>query len=271
MPRDFTIDDLYDQDAVSEMLARAGASRALLRAVDGENIVVVDDLLPTHVATAMREDLESVDDATWERARLDYEEVTHDFDATTSAEAVNQFTRVAFALQRAAQAAAASGTGQAHETDFDQLYPSFTASRYFKRDGIEPHDDVAFVPVELADGGYEVHARAFAGVYYLTPDDWDVEVDGGALEDLERDGRLIEPKFNRFVCFSVPRSHAVREVKSETKTRRSIFGWWYRPAREDEVPSDYFDDTDDENEEEGENKDYDQSEAAAVPAKRRKS
>lgn len=266
MPDVFDENDFYDHDRVTEMLG--DARDALGRASDGENIIVIDDFLPHRLATALRDELQRVPDASWERAEVDYEEVAHDFDATMDSEAVNQFTRVAFALQRAA--AAGSGAGE-----FNELYPSFTAAKYTSGDRIDPHDDVAFVPVAIADGGFEVHARAYAGVYYLTPDDWDTSKDGGALEDLEStSGRIIEPKFNRFVCFKVPRSHAVREVTSG-KVRRSIFGWWYRSAHEDEVPDDYFDDEDgdEEDDEEGEDGDEDEREPPEddAPSKRRKS
>lgn len=269
----FDESDFYDPDRVTEMLG--DARDALARAADGENIVVIDDFLPLRLAETLREDLARVPNESWERANEEYEEVAHDFDSTMDSEAVNQFTRVAFALQRAAAAAAGGG-------GFDELYPSFTAAKYTSGDRIDPHDDVAFVPVELADGGFEVHARAYAGVYYLTPDDWDATTDGGALEDLEStSGRMIEPKFNRFVCFKVPRSHAVRAVTSG-KARRSIFGWWYRPAREDEVPDDYFDDDDGDEEDNEEDNDNDEEDNEGddeeieppeddAPSKRRKS
>jgi hypothetical protein len=165
--------------------------------------------------------------------------------ASTSIDAVSAFTRVAFAAQ-----AVASRAGVTSARD---LYPSFTASRYTFGHSIAPHDDVSVAPVELADGSFEWHERAFAGVYYLTRDDWNADVDGGAFEDLhdvrehyggpnetmERTGdlerNLVEPKFNRLVVFRVPRVHAVRPVISRTKKRHAVFGWWYRRRGADDA------------------------------------
>ena len=76
--------------------------------------------------------------------------------------------------------------------------------------------------------------------------------DGGALVDLANDGdggTRVETKFNRFVCFQVPRLHRVEAVRARDKVRHSIFGWWYRPATEDEIPSDFYDDEEEEDEE----------------------
>jgi hypothetical protein len=36
--------------------------------------------------------------------------------------------------------------------------------------------------------------------------------------------------------------HAVAPVTSENRRRHAIFGWFYRPAREDELPSSDADD-----------------------------
>ena len=147
---------------------------------------------------------------------------------------------------------AAEDDARAREDDDDEdwraLVPSFTASRYANGHKIDPHDDAAYAPVELANGGFEMHLRAYAVAYYLTPDDWDVERDGGAFVDMDDEtapGKTIEPKFNRLVVFKVPRVHAVAPVTSENRRRHAIFGWFYRPAREDELPSSDADDASD--------------------------
>ena len=74
------------------------------------------------------------------------------------------------------------------------------------------------------------------------------ERDGGAFVDMDDEtapGKTIEPKFNRLVVFKVPRVHAVAPVTSENRRRHAIFGWFYRPAREDELPSSDADDASD--------------------------
>jgi predicted 2-oxoglutarate/Fe(II)-dependent dioxygenase YbiX len=159
--------------------------------------------------------------------------------------AVNEFVVRAFSMLRQAEAEATATATATRETratedeDWASMYPSFCASRYTKGHKIDPHDDAAYAPVALADGGFEMRLRAYAAVYYLTPDDWDVERDGGAFVDMHDDtapGVVIEPKFNRLVVFKVPRVHAVAAVTSKRR-RHAIFGWFYRPAREDELSS----------------------------------
>lgn len=250
-------DFFYDQDAIRGWLSRNAAGEnpliAASRPVDDDDdaedaaaVVVVDNFLPLDAAVFLRNRLERAPTEDWDLAETSYdddadaeEEVDHTFDASTSIDAVNLFTRVGFALQALA--------GE----NWSALYPSFTAGRYSFGHKIDPHDDCAVVPVELADEGVEWQERRYAMAYYLTPDDWSVEVDGGAFEDLndvERGGRgrIIEPKFNRLVIFKVPRVHAVREVTSRMKKRHSIFGWWYAPM----MPNDKSDEEVEEEEEE---------------------
>ena len=89
----------------------------------------------------------------------------------------------------------------------------------------------------------------------MVDDAWKSARDGGALVDLANDGdggTRVETKFNRFVCFQVPRLHRVEAVRARDKVRHSIFGWWYRPAMEDEIPSDFYADDEEEEEEDEE-------------------
>ena len=237
-PTDPENDFFYDQDAIRDWLSRDAAGENPLIAAsqladdddeDSAAIAVVDNFLPLDAARLLRDRLERAPAEDWDLAETscdddadDEEEIDHAFDASTSIDAVNLFTRVGFALQALA--------GE----QWSALYPSFTAGRYGFGHKIDPHDDCAVVPVELADEGVEWHERRYALAYYLTPDDWSVETDGGAFEDLndvERGGRgrVIEPKFNRLVVFKVPRVHAVRQVTSRVKKRYSIFGWWMTP------------------------------------------
>ena len=239
-PTDPENDFFYDQDAIRDWLSRDAAGENPLIAAsrledddddDSAAIAMVDNFLPLNAAVFLRDRLERAPAEDWDLAETPSdddvdadaeEEIDHAFDASTSIDAVNLFTRVVFALQALA--------GE----HWSALYPSFTAGRYGFGHKIDPHDDCAVVPVELADEGVEWQERRYALAYYLTPDDWSVETDGGAFEDLndvERGGRgrVIEPKFNRLVVFKVPRVHAVREVTSRVKKRHSIFGWWYAP------------------------------------------
>ena len=239
-------------DALGDVLSRARETKS---------IVIVDDFFPRAVAANLRDDLQRQPTDAWtSRAEDDDDDVAHDFSLCSHARAVSLFTRAACVMARGDAAAA---------------YPSFSCARYATGDGIDPHDDVAVAPVATGggngdgdvgeEGAVEFHARAYAGVLYLVDDAWNTARDGGALVDLANDGddgddgTRVETKFNRFVCFQVPRVHRVEAVRARDKVRHSIFGWWYRPATEDEIPSDFYDDDDDndddDEEERGEERD----------------
>ena len=241
----------YDDDALDEWSSRVGD--LLKRARETNTVVVVDDFFPRAVALSLRDDLRSQPADAWTSRDADDDDAendaAHEFSLCAHARAASLFTRAAFTLSREEAA----------------LYPSFSAARYGTGDGIDAHDDRAVAPVACdgdGDEAVEFHARAFAGVYYLVNDDWDSERDGGALVDVADDGETrVETRFNRFVCFEVPRLHRVEAVRAKNGARHSIFGWWYRPATEDEVPSDFYDDDeDDEEEEEEEDEDDDEEE-----------
>ena len=226
-------------DALGDVLSRARETKS---------IVIVDDFFPRAVAENLRDDLQRQPTDCWtSRAEDDDDDVAHDFSLCAHARAVSLFTRAACVMARGAAAGA---------------YPSFSCARYATGDGIDPHDDVAVAPIAVGggngdddvgeEGTVEFHARAYAGVLYLVDDAWKSARDGGALVDLANDGdggTRVETKFNRFVCFQVPRLHRVEAVRARDKVRHSIFGWWYRPATEDEIPSDFYDDEEEEDEE----------------------
>lgn len=73
-----------------------------------------------------------------------------------------------------------------------------------------------------------VYSRDIACIYYVAKD-WKAE-DGGALIDVPSQQKYI-PLFNSLVAFQVPRFHAVEPVKSATKERMSIFGWFLLPGQ----------------------------------------
>jgi len=263
----------YDDDALDEWSSRVG--NLLIRARETNVIVVVDDFFPRDVAESLRDDLRRQPADAWISRDADDDDAendaAHEFSLCAHARAASLFTRAAFRLSR----------------DDAELYPSFSAARYGTGDGIDAHDDRAVAPVATVGGGedgeasdgeeVEFHARAFAGVYYLVNDDWDSARDGGALVDLADEGETrVETRFNRFVCFEVPRVHRVEAVRARDRARHSIFGWWYRPATEDEIPSDFYDDNDDEEEEdedeeqeEDEEKEEDEEDEEHAPKRRR--
>ncbi len=81
--------------------------------------------------------------------------------------------------------------------------------------------------------------RRIAFILYLVPDDWNTDVDGGALALFQSDQNgeprsihtIIEPKRNRLVFFEVnERSwHQVCEVLTAARERMSVSGWWRGP------------------------------------------
>lgn len=235
----------YDDDALDEWSSRVG--NLLKRARETHTIVVVDDFFPRAVALNLRDDLRSQPADAWTSRDADDDDAEndarHEFSLCAHARAVSLFTRAAFRLSR----------------EEPTLYPSFSAARYETGDGIDAHDDRAVAPVACDGDGeesVEFHARAFAGVYYVVDDDWDSERDGGALVDLADDGETrVETRFNRFVLFQVPRVHRVEAVRARHGARHSIFGWWYRPATEDDVPSDFYDEESDEDDEDDDEED----------------
>nr|CAH8860944.1 unnamed protein product [Trichobilharzia regenti] len=112
-----------------------------------------------------------------------------------------------------------------------------TSSIYKQGDYLLCHDD-------------ELEGRRIAFIWYLVPDDWNNQKDGGELElfdsvpveggeDNNNEGKLIPtricvslpPKCNTFTFFEVsPRSfHQVAEVLGNTK-RVSLHGWFHGPS-----------------------------------------
>jgi hypothetical protein len=134
------------------------------------------------------------------------------------------------------------------------------------QDHIEPHDDRAFQCMFsvtlLFDKSFAAifdqdYSREIAMVYYITPRDWNYEVDGGGFVDygppaidgtmktnnvrlffvctlyltVLQNSRTYNPTFNSLVLFSVPRWHAVQPIKRPNRNRLSIFGWFLQPGQ----------------------------------------
>lgn len=81
-----------------------------------------------------------------------------------------------------------------------------------------------------SDNGY---GRKLAFVYYLTPDDWNYEEDGGALciydENDQSKYISINPEFNSIIMWNTTNEnilHSVENVKSN-KERISLVGFFY--------------------------------------------
>jgi Rps23 Pro-64 3,4-dihydroxylase Tpa1-like proline 4-hydroxylase len=116
------------------------------------------------------------------------------------------------------------------------------------------HDDSLVIVGEKSDNvdDGELLYRDVAVVLYMVDDQWDGDKDGGVLLDWgPTSGKFaapkkIVPKFNRLVCFQVPRFHEVTKVvggseggedeedeedededeEEEDRPRLSLFGWF---------------------------------------------
>lgn len=87
------------------------------------------------------------------------------------------------------------------------------------------------------DHGISVHSddnpwRKLAFVYYLTPDDWDYEIDGGELCVMGDNNEhiSINPTFNTMVTWEMANHksplHFVEKVKAKNKSRIALVGFF---------------------------------------------
>jgi Rps23 Pro-64 3,4-dihydroxylase Tpa1-like proline 4-hydroxylase len=97
---------------------------------------------------------------------------------------------------------------------------TWVLQRIAEGDGIGAHND-------------EFGSRKIAFVYYLTPDDWQNERDGGELYIVNEQGdkTFIEPNFNTLVAWDMECSksplHWVNTVNApNTRPRISLVGFW---------------------------------------------
>eukprot|EP00929_Paragymnodinium_shiwhaense_P043717 TRINITY_DN22463_c0_g1_i6.p1 TRINITY_DN22463_c0_g1~~TRINITY_DN22463_c0_g1_i6.p1 ORF type:complete len:433 (-),score=98.82 TRINITY_DN22463_c0_g1_i6:274-1572(-) len=113
------------------------------------------------------------------------------------------------------------------------LHPEIHAAKYEEGGNIAVHNDARTRMVEQHEvdrfkNSYKVGAtvvRKFAIIYYMTKD-WREDY-GGCLVDCEGGKeRVIVPKFNSIVAFSVPRQHRVTKMASKAPLRLTLFGWF---------------------------------------------
>ena len=203
-------------------LVKWGNAFNLKESLDKNNgIVIIDNFLPTNCATELRNLLKQSNPSVWELNADDgdADDTPHQFLSCASHPdpGFSAATRTLWSLMT-------------------NHLPSFSAARYNTSDHIALHDDTLIVP----DGNGGELYRDVAVVLYMVDDEWDSKKDGGVLLDHGPTSKkfqtpnAIVPKFNRLVCFNVPRFHEVTPVldrssgddEVEDRPRLSIFGWF---------------------------------------------
>jgi hypothetical protein len=111
-----------------------------------------------------------------------------------------------------------------------------------------PGDGVAAYPrhVDRGDDSNEdaMDSRLVTAIYYLTPEDWEATVDGGALRIFSAPSNAkqqtwtdVIPYAHRLIVFRADTvAHAVRP--SRRRPRRALTMWWYGRLREQVVDDD---------------------------------
>lgn len=201
--------------AEKDLSAWAAQMRAKIAAAMASSggIAIIDDFLPRDVANELRAIVFALGPGKWALNEDDGEDddIPHTF--LSCAENISDANRILWSLMP------------------DKL-PSFSAARYMQGHGIARHDDT----LTISDGSGGTLSRDTAIVLYLVDDEWSKE-DGGLFldygkEEQETPIRTVVPKFNRLVCFNVPRDHEVTAVAVENDVERprlSIFGWFLVP------------------------------------------
>ena len=191
-----------------------------------DGLVIIDNFLPDAAAQEVRNMLHTSEPELWELNADDGDDddTSHQFlsCSTHPDPGFSAATRAIWSLMT------------------DRL-PSFSAARYNVSDHIAMHDDSLVIVGEKSDNvdDGELLYRDIAVVLYMVDDEWDGEKDGGVLLDWGptnkkfKQPKEIIPKFNRLVCFQVPRFHEVTKVVSrsdveeeEDRPRLSLFGWF---------------------------------------------
>ena len=191
-----------------------------------DELVVIDDFLPTEAAEKYLKVVESAPQESWHVA-TNHE---HDGGAAIHHYLVGDGSTGSEYNDGVEELLSLVGSSAFPGADVDMV--RLQLGRYESGDQIAPHDDVAVQELEMPPGSKRqavVASRRIACIYYLTKD-WTAEM-GGAFVDLHgRKETEYVPKFNRLVAFNVPRLHAVEPVAdAASRPRYSVFGWLYEP------------------------------------------
>ena len=206
-------------NSVPDLVAWGKAFKLEEQLEKNNGIVVIDDFLPSEAALEVRELLQTSDRSIWKLNADDGDDddTPHQFlsASANSDPGFSAATRAIWSLMT------------------DHL-PSFSAARYNTSDHIALHDDALIVKTE--ENALALY-RDVAIVLYMVDDAWTASKDGGVLLDWGPTNSKfqtpteIPAKFNRLVCFRVPRWHEVTPVVGHTADeerppRLSIFGWF---------------------------------------------
>ena len=200
---------------------------------NNSGFVIIDNFLPVEAAKEVRALLLNTDREVWKLNADDgdNDDTPHQFLSCSSHPdpGFSSVTRAIWSLMT------------------DRL-PNFSAARYNASDHIALHDDSLVIPAQVGasvspegEGEGDCLYRDIAVVLYMVDDEWSEEKDGGVLLDWGPTNQKFEapkricPKFNRLVCFQVPRFHEVTQVEDrnsgteedkEERPRLSVFGWF---------------------------------------------